>query len=149
MFLESFVYKLNSEPQDLGKRKKIRKFRRKHSTTGTIRNYTEITVHTLEELRFFKDKNFKILERNSTTLPNFYALSQITKALNHSWHWIYHFVDQVKDKKNVISWFKDLEKVKFKHKNSCNCSFFHARFGKRNYWKIVIVPILLILVIFL
>ena len=99
MFLESFVYKLNSEPQDLGKRKKIRKFRRKHSATGTIRNYTEIALHTLEELRFFKDKNFKILERNSTTLPNFYALSQTTKALDHRWHWIYHFVDQVKDKK--------------------------------------------------
>ena len=26
MFLESFIYKLNSEPQDLGKRKKLENF---------------------------------------------------------------------------------------------------------------------------
>ena len=40
--------------------------------------------------------------------------------------------EQIKDKKYVISWSKDLEYVKLKHKNTCNYSFFHAHPEKRN-----------------
>ena len=70
IFLESSVYKLNPEPPDLGQEGKFCRNFRENIQPQELTETTEIALHKLEELKFFKDQNFKIPQRNSTTLPD-------------------------------------------------------------------------------
>ena len=64
------------------------------------------------------------------SLNNYNTRSEVTLDIPHC--------RTKKDKKYVISWFKDLQYVKLKHKSSCNYSFFHTQFEKINFRKFAV-----------